>query len=175
MLAIHYQIGYPAPAMFVRLTKATRLRAGYFLALVYLLCVLAPAASFAFPGGSKLAPCLTDWEHEFGVVHLHEHYVGAQHLHREGRAHEHADGHALLVKAVIVDSAASVADEIPISADDHPKAAAGPQCCGFACVSALPAAVTEIVAPSPNSVCKAENYPGVAGNAPTRHYRPPIS
>jgi hypothetical protein len=162
--------------MFMRFTKATRLRAGYFLALVYLLCVLAPAASFAFPGGSKLAPCLTDSGHEFGIVHMHDDGAGvSRHVHRGGDVHEHPDGQAHFVKSVNVDGAAVVADDVPVSADDHPKAA-GAQCCGLTCVSALPATVIEIVKPAaPMSVRDAENYRRIADNAPPRHYRPPIS
>src|SRR3977135_495532 len=55
--------------MLIRLSKLKRLRAGWLLALVYLLCVLAPTLSFALPGSQAAAPCLIDASHMPGMVH----------------------------------------------------------------------------------------------------------
>lgn len=162
--------------MFVRLSKAKRLRAGWFAALVYLLCVLAPGISFAFSDGSRAAPCLTEENHGLGIVHVHEHSEGAsQHVHRDGHVHEHPGGEAHFNKSKNFDSAISVADETPAPASDHHKVS-GAQCCGMVCLSALPTTVMDIVKPlMPTSVCASENYRDVADRAPPRHYRPPIS
>jgi len=151
--------------MFVRLTKARRLKAGWLLALLYMLCVLAAPASFAFSGGSKLAPCLTDHNHELGIFHLHS----------GGEMHQHSDSdQARLDRTVVIDVAVA-ADDAPGEAD-HQHKAVGPQCCGMVCVSALPTTITEVIKPSaPISVRIVERSQDVADNAPPRHYRPPIS
>jgi len=52
------------------MTKTKRLRAGWFVALIYLLCVLAPTLSFALPGSQAVAPCLIDAGHVLGILHV---------------------------------------------------------------------------------------------------------
>jgi len=151
-----------------------RLRAGRLVALVYLFCVLAPAASFAFTGGS--APCLSDPAHEPGSNHVHEGHV---HQHaasaaQDGHGHDHAAGHAHHGDA-IAESPASMASAIPASTDDQHHAA-DTRCCGMLCINALPATLTEIAKPSaPVSLCAVEAACDVADRAPARHYRPPIA
>ena len=49
--------------MFVRLTRAKRLKAGWLLALAYVLCVLAPGVSFAFSEGGHA--------HDHSGIHAH--------------------------------------------------------------------------------------------------------
>ncbi len=160
--------------MLTRLTRPKRLRAGWLIALVYMLCVLAPGVSFAFADGSRAAPCLTDENHGLGIVHVHE-YGTSQHVHKDGHVHEHLDGKAHFDKLNSPDSMTSVADETSDPATDHHKASGG-QCCGMVCLSALPTTVIDIVKPSmPTSVCESESYRNVVDNAPPRHYRPPIS
>ena len=44
-----------------------RVRAGWIVALIYLLCVLAPTLSFAMPGSRAVTPCLTEAAHGPGV------------------------------------------------------------------------------------------------------------
>ena len=162
--------------MLVRLTRAKRLRAGWFVALVYLLCVLAPGISFAFSDGSRAAPCLTDENHGLGIVHMHEYGESAsRHVHGDGQVHHHQGGETLFNKSENLDRAISVASETPATAKDHHKAP-GAQCCGMVCLSALPTTVFDIVKPlMPTSVCASESYRDVADRAPPRHYRPPIS
>jgi len=162
--------------MFVRLTRAKRLRAGWLIALVYLLCVLAPGLSFALSDGSREAPCLTDAGHELGIIHVHQSGDStSQHVHGDGHVHEHPSGHSLFSKSDNSDGSALIADEAPAPTNDHHKSS-GTQCCGMVCLSALPGTVVDIVKPSaPTSVCNSENHRNVADNAPPRHYRPPIS
>ena len=158
--------------MLVRLTRAKRLRAGWFVALVYLLCVLAPGISFAFSDGSRAAPCLTDENHGLGIIHVHEYGEGAsQHVHKDGHLNEQG-GEVHFNKSKNL-STISVADETPAApAKDHHKAS-GAQCCGMVCLSALPTTVIDLVNPlMPTSVCVSETYPNVADRAPPRHYRP---
>jgi hypothetical protein len=45
-----------------------RLRAGWIVALVYLLCVLAPTLAFALPGSRAVTPCLTEAAHGSGII-----------------------------------------------------------------------------------------------------------
>ncbi len=162
--------------MFVRLTRAKRLRAGWLLALVYLLCVLAPGVSFAMSDGSRVAPCLTDESHELGIIHVHQSGDSAsQHVHGDGHVREHPGGHSHFSKLDNSHGPVLIADETPAPANDHHKSS-GTQCCGMVCISALPATFVEISEPSPpKSHSASEIYRHLADNAPPRHYRPPIS
>ena len=146
--------------MLIRLTKAMRWRAASTLALAYLLCMLAPAAAFAFGDGSRAAHCLTDNNHGLQSVHVHEHTVHEHdgHDHGGGKPHVHEDG----------------------TSHDHSKApdgkSSGGQCCGLACLSALPASISEIETPAlPAMLAASANQRDVAGKAPDRLYRPPIA
>jgi len=155
--------------MLSRLTRTKRTTAGRLLALVYLFCVLAPAMSFAFADGARAAPCLTEDEHGMGIVHEHVGAV-AQHVH-DGHSHDHGSS----AVASASDDGQTPAATKGSSPLDHHKSSGG-QCCGMVCVSALPATVTEFVAPSaPTSRCGSEIYRNVAGNSPPTLYRPPIS
>src|ERR1700716_386847 len=79
--------------MLVRLSRMKRLRAGWFVALIYLLCVLAPTISFALPGSHAVAPYLTDASHVPGMVHVHTE-VPTQHIHKDGHGHDHSGGYS---------------------------------------------------------------------------------
>ena len=155
------------------MTKTKRLRAGWFVALIYLLCVLAPTLSFALPGSQAVAPCLIDASHVPGMVHVHTE-LPAQHIQNDSREHDHFGGHSLAISddargsvSMVLDSK-SVPEKAPHSSDG--------QCCGLTCVTALPVPLVDIFKPSaPTSVCDSENYRNAADNARPRHYRPPIS
>lgn len=151
--------------------------------MIYLFCVLAPSASFAF-GGARSAPCLTQDEYGMGFMHVHSQTTVPL-------AHSHEDEHALRAGSVPSDSyqAGYVQSAHPDDHDDFAmagagssspvgdqhKSAGGGQCCGMMCVSALPATVMEFVRPSvARSLCAAVTYRNVADNAPRRLYRPPI-
>jgi hypothetical protein len=158
--------------MLVRLTRVQRLKAGWFLALVYLLCVLAPTISFALPGQHPVAPCLTGESHMTGMVHVsnsvpvHMHGDGHAHDHSVAHSAAHADGdHASVAMALDGDPAPSKAPHAPNGL-----------CCGLMCVSALPATLTDIVTPSVPTVLRVtEGDRAVTDSAPDRLYRPPIS
>ena len=92
--------------MLVRLSRAKRLRAGRLVALVYLLCMLAPTLSFALPGSRAVSPCLAGAEHVPGVMHVHAalHVDADKHVHDRAMAHSHggASDHASSVHAPTV-------------------------------------------------------------------------
>jgi hypothetical protein len=155
--------------MLVRLSRTKRLRAGWFVALVYLLCVLAPSISFALPGGHAVAPCLTDDNH----VHVHNQRP-AQHVHADGHPHDHSGAHSHASfdgenrSMTIALNAKQVPEKAPHSSDGR--------CCGLTCVTALPATLIDIAKPSaPAAVCEAESYRKATDSAPAGLYRPPIS
>jgi hypothetical protein len=157
--------------MFVRLTRAGRLRAGLLVALVYMLCLLAPTLSFALPGSHAVSPCLTDANHVPGMMHVHAetppaHFHPGGHVHDDAMAHSHASDGIASIKA------SAPAEQTP-SKGSH---SSDGQCCGLICLSALPATLVEIVTPSMPMVSQvAEGYIEVADEAPSRHYRPPIA
>lgn len=159
--------------MFVRLTRAKRMRAGRLVALVYMLCVLAPSLSFALPGSNAVSPCLTDANHVAGVMHAHA-KASAPHLHADGHIHNHATAHfyASPSDSVAAIKASAASEQLP-SKSSH---SSDGQCCGLMCLSAIPATLVEIVTPSVPTACKeVERYREVADNGPSRRYRPPIA
>ena len=159
--------------MLVRLTRAGRWKAGWLLALVYLLCVLAPTISYALPGAHAIAPCLTDDNLVPGMVHVHNE-MPMQYVHKDGHVHDHSGGHShanpdgdhrSMSTAL---NAKSIPEKASHSSDG--------QCCGLMCITALPATLIDIVKPSaPTALCEVESYRKVTDNAPPRLYRPPIS
>ena len=155
----------------IGLAKAKRVRAGWLLALVYLLCVLAPTASFALPGEHALAPCLTDENHVPGVPHIRN-VSAPRHIDRAGRPHDHSGSHAHT--SAIVQDVNSIAADRDHDADRNSHAPDG-QCCGLFCLTALPAALVSVAAPSrAMSLCATRVDRPVADNGPDHHYRPPI-
>lgn len=157
--------------MLVRLTRAQRLKAGWFIALAYLLCVLAPTISFALPGQHPVAPCLTGESHMVGMVHVSN--SASAHLHGDGHAHDHSAMHSSAAHAD--GDQASVAIDDASGSHKAPHAPKG-LCCGLMCVSALPATLTDIVTPAvPTTLRVTDGYRAVTDSAPARLYRPPIS
>jgi hypothetical protein len=135
------------------------------VALVYLLCALAPTISFALPGSQAVAPCLIDATHAPGVVHTHN-QVPAQHVHHFGAYSRASSGDDYSLSTAL--NGSSVPAKAPHSSDG--------QCCGLMCVTALPATLIDIAKPAaPVAVCELEGYCKVADNAPPGLYRPPIS
>ena len=147
--------------MFAQLTNPIRFRAGWLLALVYLLCVLAPAAALA---AGDPAPCL---EAEAGMAAMTQadlmqaelDSVAALHMHRAG-SHDHgafpAEGH---------------------HAHHHHHGNASPRpCCAMLCLSAVPADPPTFAKPSlPTAVLVSAIFLPLRGEAPPRLYRPPIA
>jgi hypothetical protein len=157
--------------MFAGLTRLKRLRAGWIIALTYLLCVLAPTLSFALPGSRAASPCLTEAAHVAGIVHMHTD-APIQHVHDDGHVHDHGKAHSHAISGdqdgSIALNGKSVPEKVPHSSDG--------QCCGLTCVTALPATLIDVVKPSaPTALCEVEGYRKVSDDAAPRHYRPPIS
>jgi len=138
--------------MFIRLTRAMRWRAASILAVLYALCVLATAAAFAFGDGSRAAHCLSDDNHGLQSVHVHAHAGGKAHVHKDGASHEHT------------------------KAPESQGKSSDSQCCGLVCLSALPAGTLQVPTPAlPALIAVSAQQADVAGKAPERLYRPPIS
>jgi hypothetical protein len=157
--------------MGLRLTRASRWKAGWLLSLVYLLCVLAPTISFALPGSHAVAPCLTDENHLSAMVLAHNE-MPMQQVRNDGHVHDHSVGHSHANSeadhASMSMNTKSVPEKAPHSCDG--------QCCGLMCATAFPATLIDIVKPAaPMALCEVEGYRKVTDNAPPRHYRPPIS
>ncbi len=156
--------------MLKSLTRWKRVRAGWIVALIYLLCVLAPTISFALPGSQAVTPCLTEAAHGPGMVHLPTD-APVQHVRVDGHVHDHSGGHSHAKSG----GSTSVALNGKSTPETAPHSSDG-QCCGLTCVTALPATLIDIVKPSaPTAFCEVEGYHKVTDNAPARLYRPPIS
>jgi hypothetical protein len=153
--------------MFARLTNPIRIRAGWLLALVYLLCVLAPAAALA---AGDAAPCL---EAEAGMAAMIQAgltqadagSIATPHMRQAGPhdqtgSHDHGALHAA-------------------GHHDHHyhdgKRSAGP-CCAMLCLSAVTADLPTIAKPSlPTAVLASAIFHPLRSEAPPLLYRPPIT
>ena len=139
------------------LTKTLRVKAAIVLAVLYALCVLAPAVAFAFSDNPAVAHRLTEGHvgiHDHGAKHEHG---GVLHVHADGTAHHHHD-----------DGAA------PQPSHDDGKAAIA-TCCGLFSVVAIPGepvpsfgldSLASVVLPVLGEVLR--------GRGPERINRPPI-
>ena len=146
--------------MLLRLTRSMRIRVGRIIALAYLFCVLAPAASLAW--GSGPAPCLDD-AILADLVPVQQMQTSQMH---DGPAHYHARPHAHHQAA---------AQGTPAPHHHDGKGAVGP-CCAMMCVSALPADLPVVAKPlQPISACAPEIVVSLHSTAPPQHYRPPIA
>ena len=152
--------------MLSAVAKTVRIRAAITLAALYALCILAPAAAFAFSDNPAVAHCLTE-----GHVGIHEHsgkhdHGGKAHVHADGTAHQHhADGTAHQHHD---DGAA------PQPAGDDGKAPIA-TCCGLFSVVAISGepvpslgfySLASVVLPPPGEA--------LSGRGPERINRPPI-
>ncbi|WP_426611034.1 hypothetical protein [Bradyrhizobium sp. McL0616] len=148
--------------MLRQLTRSMRIRVGRLIALAYLFCVLAPAASLAW--GSGPAPCLDD-ALLADLVPVH-HQVVANHTHDSSVAHDHAGTQAHHQTA---------AQDTPAPHHHDGKGKVGP-CCAMMCVSALPADLPSVAKPlQPISACAPEIVASLHSEAPPLLYRPPIA
>ncbi|RXH16810.1 hypothetical protein [Bradyrhizobium guangzhouense] len=146
--------------MLLRLTRSMRIRVGQIIALAYLFCVLAPAASLAW--GSGPAPCLDDTLLA-DLVPIHQ-AMPTSHVH-DGAAHGHTGMHAHHQSA----------QDTPAPHHHDDKGKVGP-CCAMMCVSALPADLPDVAKPlQPGSACAPEIVASLHSTVPPLHYRPPIT
>ncbi|QOZ47478.1 hypothetical protein XH89_31310 [Bradyrhizobium sp. CCBAU 53340] len=147
--------------MLLQLTRSMRIRVGRLVALAYLFCVLAPAASLAWGNGP--APCLDDAllaelapaRQQLATGHMHG---GTSHDHAGMHAHQHV-----------------AAQDVPSPHHHDGKGSPGP-CCAMMCVVALPADLPSVATPlQPISACAPEIVTSLRSEAPPLLYRPPIA
>jgi hypothetical protein len=133
------------------LTKTFRAKAAIVLAALYLLCILAPSAAFAFSANPGVAHCLTE-----GHVGVHDH-GGKVHVHADGTAHHHDH-----------DGAAS-----PSGDDEKSRVAT---CCSlFSVVAIAGEPGLSLGLYSPASTVVPVLADDLSGRGPERINRPPIS
>jgi hypothetical protein len=141
--------------MFIRLTRPVRAKAGWFVALLYLFCVLAPGVALAV---GDAASCLV---HQFGTA-------AATHVHAATASHEHGEIHQHRA-----DPVHALQEHTKHQHDG--KTSPGP-CCAMLCVSAIAADLPAFAKPvQPISLCVSENFRRLPGKAPPLLYRPPIA
>jgi hypothetical protein len=149
--------------MFVRLTRRKRVKAGWFAALLYLSCVLAPGVALAV---GDAASCLVTEIGTTAAAHVHG---NSSHQHHAVQGNEHSSHHA---DAGDIQHEHTKHDH---AKHGHDKASPG-SCCAMHCVSAIAADLPAIAKPSqPISVCVSENFQRLPGEAPPQLYRPPIA
>lgn len=159
--------------MLVSLTRNRRTKAGWIVALVYLLCVMAPGLSYALPG-EHAVPCMSMGGLMAGTLQMHAEPVQPMHAHPGGQTHDHSSAHAMAMSDGEPSSMASDmdGDEAPAHKGAH---VSGGQCCAQMCVSAMPASLCDIaMPPMPGVVRVVTTYRAAADNAPAVRYRPPI-
>jgi hypothetical protein len=150
--------------MFVRLTRPARTKAGWFAALLYLFCVLAPGAALAL---GDAAACLMHLPGMVAAADIHGDVQAEQvaaHQHHEMQAGHHA-----------MDADAGRVMPKPAKHEHDGNGSAGP-CCAMLCVSAIAADPPIVATPSPPiSLCISEMSQRLPGKAPPLLFRPPIS
>ncbi|MBB1092378.1 hypothetical protein HUU61_13880 [Rhodopseudomonas palustris] len=160
--------------MFVSLTRNQRIKAGWIVALAYLLCILAPTLSYALPGEHAVAHCMPPEGVMSGSAHVHDKAVQPIHAHLDAQTHDHSPAPP---KATSGDHGqSSIATP---QADDEGSSSKGPhtangQCCALMCVSAMPASHFDIaMPPMSNALRIATSYRALADNGPAVRDRPP--
>jgi hypothetical protein len=136
------------------LTKTLRVNAAIVLAVLYALCILAPAVAFALSDNPAVAHCLTE-----GHVGVHDHGAKHEHLHvhADGTAPQHHDNGAA-----------------PQPSGNDGKAAIA-TCCGLFSVVAIPGEpVPSLGFDSLASVVLPVLGEALSGRGPERINRPPI-
>jgi hypothetical protein len=165
--------------MFVRLTKPVRAKAGWFAALLYLFCMLAPGVALAF---GDAASCLTAEVQPTATTPMpaaHVHAAGASHWHGEAHQH-HADTGNATPEHAKSEHGKSEHAKPEHAKHQHDgqqdgKASHGP-CCTLLCLSAIAADLPAIAKPAPSiSAAISENFQRLPGKAPPLLYRPPIA
>lgn len=128
-----------------QLSRGFRFRAASVLVVLYAMCLLAPAAAFAFGDTVKAAHCLTVENHGLGS-HADSHNAHVQH---DAIAHQHSDN------------------------GDEQRGPTG-KCCGLFCLSALAPATDLPLAQAPlPALVPLLTADGILGHGPDRLYRPP--
>ena len=135
-------------------TRSFRVKAAIALAALYVLCILAPSAAFAFSNNPSVAHCLAE-DHFTIAVHDHG---GEVHVHADGTAHQHHDDG---------------------STQKHPSDGGKADiatCCGLFSVVAVAAEPSfNLALPGAASVLVPAPREALSGRSPDRINRPPIS
>jgi hypothetical protein len=148
--------------MFVRLTRPARAKAGWFAALLYLFCVLAPGVALAL---GDAASCLMMKVQPTTAAHMHD---GAHPMHAAAASHQHGEVHQHRA-----DTGDATHEHTKHQHDG--KTSPGP-CCAMLCLSAIAADLPAIAKPvQPILLCVLENFQRLPGKAPPLLYRPPIA
>jgi hypothetical protein len=154
--------------MFTRLTRLARVRAGWLLAIVYLVCAMMPGAAFAFGDSMTAAHCLTIEQQGMNHAGMPADAASVSMHHEHMHMMQGDDAQATSVQAM-----PDGAEKAPVKTSHK---APDMQCCGLFSLGALPAVVADVLKPVvPVSVCKADDAQAIADNTPPRFYRPPIS
>ena len=136
------------------LTKNFRSRTALFIALAYVLCVLAPSAAVAFSDSPTAFHCLG----ELSEMSAPSEHAGMSHMHANGTVHHH-------------DQSGAVDNQSDTDGKSHTGS-----CCGLFCVSAIahdPGLTFGISAPASLALPAVANV--LAGRAPSPLHRPPIA
>ena len=157
--------------MLICLPRAKRLLVGRLVALIYLVCVLAPGSALAFGNGHLSEHCLFD----DGLAIAAAQRQGPD-MHAASSSAGHHDQAAGPVHHHQHDTGTPVAENSASAAPpQHEHRTVDLQCCGMLCIAALPASISEVVTPSPtHAFALPETRGHLAGNLPLQHYRPPI-
>jgi hypothetical protein len=155
------------------LTTRMRRRAGWWLALSYLVCVMTTPLSLSFAGAAAAAHCLLDEFHMVAPVPVLGEAAGHSHA---AMMHDHA--------AMMHNHAATMHDHgkathgVPPGPDPKPVShdkSSPADCCGMFCMIAATAELGVAIGPAPHAraiVPMLETAPG--GLGPHRIDRPPI-
>jgi hypothetical protein len=155
------------------MSRSERCRAGHIVALVYLLCVLAPSFAFAFGEAHLNQHCLFDDGPVAGLSYRSEAPSGETNVHSPN--HRPAAHHAGPMHHDH-GSMQMAEDSAPAAPHHGHHAAMDQQCCGTPCIAAMAVALTEVATPRPPHVfLLPESGRHLAGSAPALLYRPPIS
>ena len=143
--------------MFVRLTRPARATAGWFVALLYLFCVLAPGGALAL---GDVASCLVIAGSPAATAHTDHSEQAAADQHHQAHQSHHAD---------------AAGSQHEKTKHERGKSGSGP-CCAMLCVSAIAADLPSVATPSqPVSLRVSENFQRLPSKAPPLLYRPPIA
>jgi hypothetical protein len=157
--------------MFVRLKTPMRVKAGWFAALLYLFCVLAPGAALAL---GDAASCLPTGIQVSSVAHVHDAHIHDAHNHDAPpmpAAHLHHQ-----VQADQYSGAGQAQPAQHQHGGQHQHDGSPGPCCAMLCLSAIATDLPAVAKPSqPISVCSFSDFQRLSNAAPERRYRPPIA
>jgi hypothetical protein len=151
------------------LTTRVRRRAGWWLAMSYLFCVIAAPLSVTFANAAAVAHCLLDEYHMTAPVHVQP--DGIAHHHGGAATHDHA--------AMVHDHGVAGHPGAQNTSDQKQTDSKGKSppatCCGLFCVTAAPAEFGIATDPSPRSdATRPVLAAALGGLGPHRIDRPPI-